>query len=317
MKCQLVQDDNPTHQNAIDTANTRIIEYQTAHPTLVAKQQPTLEYGLAYLRHGNTIINEKYDKTITHYYNWPKFTTHCCNKFQWSKRTFNSVHWKAFQHQGKKLTITHRTHLLKFVYEWLPIGETLLCIDNTATPNCPSCNCPTETHNHIFQCSNPQRSLITTECISQLQTINTKWNVPEQLNTSIIDHLTAWVTDEPKPHMGHIATNQEQTKAVESQTSIGWGRFFKGFCATELQNMVNTHREALLNEFEQLRWTTEVIQCVWDSEAEHWKAQNGDKHGHTPVETDSNKRKHLLAIARDLIQTKHQLPPRYKKMFPT
>jgi hypothetical protein len=55
---------------------------------------------------------------------------------------------------------------------------------------------------------------------------------------------------------------------------------------------------------------------VWDSEAEHWKARNGDKHGYTPAETDSNKREHLLAIARDLIQTKHQLPPRYKKMFP-
>jgi hypothetical protein len=116
--------------------------------------------------------------------------------------------------------------------------------------------------------------------------------------------------------MGQIATNPTHTKAVESQTSIGWGCFFKGFCATELQNVVNTHPEALLNRFKQLQWTTEMIQCVWDSEAEHWKTRNGDKHSHTPAETNSNKRKHLLAIARDLIQTKHQLPPRYKKMFP-
>jgi hypothetical protein len=153
MKCQLVQDDNMIQKTAIDMANTCIFEYQASHPTLVAKQQPTLEYGLAYLHHGNTIINEKYDEAITHYYNWPKFIIHCCDKFQWSDQTFNSVHWKAFQHQGKKLTITCQTHLLKFVYEWLPIGETLLPIDSTATPNCPSCNCPTETHSHIFQSS--------------------------------------------------------------------------------------------------------------------------------------------------------------------
>jgi hypothetical protein len=59
MKCQLAQDDNPTHQAAIDTANTCILEYQATHLTLVARQQPTLDYGLAYLRHRNTIINEK------------------------------------------------------------------------------------------------------------------------------------------------------------------------------------------------------------------------------------------------------------------
>jgi hypothetical protein len=106
MKCQLVQDNNPTHQAAIDTANTCIFKYQATHPTLTARQQPTLDYGLAYLHHGNTIIIEKYNEAITHYYNWPKFTMHCCDKFQWAKRTFNSVHWKAFQHQGKKLNIT-------------------------------------------------------------------------------------------------------------------------------------------------------------------------------------------------------------------
>jgi carbohydrate-selective porin OprB len=52
---------------------------------------------------GSTIINKKYNKAITHSYNWPKFTWHYHNKFLWSNRTFNSVHWKAFQHQGKNL----------------------------------------------------------------------------------------------------------------------------------------------------------------------------------------------------------------------
>jgi hypothetical protein len=84
-------------------------------------QQPTLEYGLAYLRHGSIIINKQYNEEITHAYNWPKFTKYCCEKFLWNTRTFQSVNWKAFQHQGKKLGINQQTHLLKFVYEWLPL----------------------------------------------------------------------------------------------------------------------------------------------------------------------------------------------------
>jgi hypothetical protein len=101
MKCQLAQDDNPTHQLAIDTTNTCILEYQAAHTTSVARQQPTVDYGLACLRQGNMIINEQYDEAITHSYNWPKFTQHCHNKFLWSNHTFNSIHWRAFQQQGK------------------------------------------------------------------------------------------------------------------------------------------------------------------------------------------------------------------------
>jgi hypothetical protein len=49
MKCQLAEDDNPTHKFAIDTAHTCILEYQAANTTSVARQQPTLDYGRAYL----------------------------------------------------------------------------------------------------------------------------------------------------------------------------------------------------------------------------------------------------------------------------
>jgi hypothetical protein len=92
MKFQLAQDNNPAHQCANYMANTCILEYQATHMTSVARQQPTLDYGFAYLRQGSMIINEKHNEAITHSYNWPKFTLHCCNKFLWSDNTFNSIH---------------------------------------------------------------------------------------------------------------------------------------------------------------------------------------------------------------------------------
>jgi hypothetical protein len=64
LKMPASQDDNPTHQFTIETANTCILEYQATHPTLVAKQQPTLDYGLAYLQHGNTKINKQVHHTL-------------------------------------------------------------------------------------------------------------------------------------------------------------------------------------------------------------------------------------------------------------
>jgi hypothetical protein len=170
-----------------------------------------------------------------------------------------------------------------------------------------------ETHSHISQHPNTQQHH--QQMYNPITSHQNKMEGPRTTNYHILEHLTSWLTDKPTPPTGWLATNPEHIRAVESQTSIGWGCFFKGFCATKLQNVVNTQCEAPLNGFEQLQWTIDVIQCVWDSEAEHWKLRNGNKHGHTPAETDSNKREHLLAITRDLIQTQHQLPPRYKKMY--
>jgi hypothetical protein len=112
----LGQQDNPIHQKAPRTANTCIVKNEAKYPTLPPWQQPALDYGLAYLCHRGTSINES------------KFTKHCCEKFLWITKTFQSVNWKACQHQGKKLGINQRTHLLKYIYKWLPIGKTLVRI---------------------------------------------------------------------------------------------------------------------------------------------------------------------------------------------
>jgi hypothetical protein len=101
LEWQLATNSNPVHQIALHTAGIQILEYETTHPHPVIKQQPTIAYGMAYLRHRGTIINKRYNEEITYYYNWPKY---CFEKFLWSTHTFNSVNWKAFQHQGKDLT---------------------------------------------------------------------------------------------------------------------------------------------------------------------------------------------------------------------
>jgi hypothetical protein len=63
-------------------------------------------------------------------------------------------------------------------------------------------------------------------------------------------------------------------------------------------------------------WVQHPTQRMWDSELEHWKLRNGDKYSHMIAETDGKKREHLLATAKQLLQTRHKLPPRYRKMFP-
>jgi hypothetical protein len=121
----------------------------------------------------------------------------------------------------KKLSITCCTHLLKFNYEWLPVRKTLLHIDSTASPKCPSCNFPIETHNHLFRCPNIQWWQITNDCIPQIDHINKKWKVSAQLRTIIQTQLVSWITENQTPFTEQIATNPNYTEATKSQAHIG------------------------------------------------------------------------------------------------
>jgi hypothetical protein len=203
------------------------------------------------------------------------------------------------------------------VYEWLPIGDTLVRIDNTASPICPSCTNDIETHNHIFRCNNIHRQQTTTDCLTQIEKINIKWGIPIHLATNMSLQLRAWVSNEQSPPITEAATNQTHVAAFQTQARIGWGRFFKGFCAKEFQQIINEQTNDPRNSFEQIRWTCEIIQCVWDSETEHWKLRNGDKHGHTPQETEDKKRARLLTTAKALLLNKDKVPREYKKLFPS
>jgi hypothetical protein len=129
--------------------------------------------------------------------------------------------------------------------------------------------------------------------------------------------LRAWASNEQSPLITEAATKQTHLAAFQTQARIGWGQFFKGFCANEFQQIISKQTNDPKNAFEQIQWTCEIVQCVWDSKAEHWKLRNGDKHGHTPQETDDKKRSRLLTTAEALLQNKDKLPHRYKKLFPS
>jgi hypothetical protein len=117
-----------------------------------------------------------------------------------------------------------------------------------------------------------------------------------------------WVSNEQTPLITEATTNQTHLAALHLQAHIGLGCFFKGFCSTDFQNVMNKQTSSPKNAIKQIQWTCEIVQCIWDSEAMHWKLQNGDKHNKTPQETDDKKRTRLLTTALVLLQNQHKLP---------
>jgi hypothetical protein len=99
---------------------------------------------------------------------------------------------------------------------------------------------------------------------------------------------------------------------MKEWSKIGCGNFFKGWISTKIQHLINEKREGPLNQFENIRWTCEVINIVWESEQDHWSHRNKDKHGHTQEEEAKIKRDKLLEQAHKLFLLREQIEPRYR-----
>jgi hypothetical protein len=261
-----------------------VLIYQEEHPGTRPKLQSIQQCERAYLRKGYEIINEKFDEEISFLYTWPGFSIHLMKKFNWSSEVLNSINWDPFRHEAKKLNDNRRTNLLKFVYEWLPIGKVLQTIDSKAPTKCPSCDEPIETPCHMFCCSKAERREITTSCIAQIVEHCNKWKVCDDLTKALQTNLLFWIahpsTQPPTAHLKNPAIQN----AMKEQSKIWWGNFFKGWISTKIQHLINEKREGPLNQFETIRWTCKVINIVWESERDHWSHRNKDKHGHTQEE---------------------------------
>jgi hypothetical protein len=239
IKLKLARKNYEIHDRSIEEAERRIIAYQQLHGDVLPQLQPTQLLGRAYLRKGYEIVNDYYDRAITLEYSLPEFSKHLRKKFNWSKAVFESVNWKAFGREAKKLTINRRTNLLKYIYEWLPIGKMLQRIDQSASTKCPSCDCDIEKPDHLFCCPTADRQLITSECIINVISVCEKWKVPTTVTKAIKESIQFWIAHPNlSPPYIHI-TNQELQDALKAQSLIGWNNFLKGFIATKFQTIVN------------------------------------------------------------------------------
>jgi hypothetical protein len=122
-------------------------KYKTNQPNVAARQQPTITYGLVYLRHGGTIINEKYDEEIAHYHNWEKFIKHCCEKIPMEYSHIPLSKLESVSTLGKNCISTGRPTFSNMCMNGNQLGKPYYKL---TTPIFPSCTNVTKTHNHIF-----------------------------------------------------------------------------------------------------------------------------------------------------------------------
>jgi hypothetical protein len=133
-----------------------------------------------------------------------------------------------------------------------------------------------------------------------------------EIQSVIITHLTQCLNSQPPTPLP--ITSPHVQAAIDIQNDIGWENFFEGCVAKEWEHTQIVYYYWCQSKKSGRRWTTALIQKLWDVAWDLWAYRNGIVHSnenaeilHNMAETDGEIRTQYLWGSHGLAQCDHSL----------
>ena len=182
-------------------------------------------------------VVSQFDACVRYHVNGYHYRRYVQDKFGWSDAIWDSIDFYNFGHHLKRLSPGHRSQHLKFLHDYLPLGQRRYREAPIKTDDlklCPCCRSHEETPYHLLTCtSNP-------ELLSSLATMKSDMLTKDVHPVRYLIHagIHHWTTQpagvlfEPlisqyPPHFQELLP-----RALEEQQAIGWDVALKGYLST-------------------------------------------------------------------------------------
>ena len=251
-------------------------EYLQENPDLVLSRVPILPSSgcQLHLPHGTVTHNVKQE--MQHARSVPPLKTRMCKKNGWSNETFDDIDWGVHGLALKRLQ-KHRTTLVKYLHDWLPVGKRVHQYDKKYPKSCPSCQAPTEDTDHLWMCQGLGRDQWRRESRSaMLKTMNDLDTAPP-LQELYLEALQAMMEGRDP---NTIRVDPAVADVAAAQASIGWkhilkGRFSKSWKMAQERYLGNRKT----NRNNGSTWATKIAESWFLEWLKLWKLRNEDRHG--------------------------------------
>jgi hypothetical protein len=191
------------------------------------------------------------------------------------------------------------------------VGKWLLIWKDKDTDACPLCSA-LEDARHVWKCPDNRAQAICTKGLNNPST----WTETEQMDpaiqSAIIAHLSQCLNSQPPIPIPE--TSPTIQSAINIQNDISWENFFEGCIAKEWEHNQIVYYEWCRSRKSGCRWTTALIQKLWDITWDLWEHRNGLVHAkenaetlHNMAETDGEIRAQYLRGPHGLAQCDHYL----------
>jgi hypothetical protein len=201
---------------------------------------------------------------------------HLCKKTGWSQETFDTVAWEVHRRALNRLS-KRKTILIKYLHDITPVGKQVHRYDPKYPAQCPSCDEPIETQEHLHQCPHIKRQEWRQETIHAVETVLESYNTPKELAELWLEGIKIAMDnrdDNPTARGNHLQ------QLIESQTKIGWPQLLKGRISKQ---WIHYQREAMGDNATKRKnaetWATTMIETILNQWLKLWTMRNESRHG--------------------------------------
>jgi len=165
----------------------------------------------------------------------------------------------------------------------------------------------------MILCGHPSRLKLRQKYIRLLQTRMEQFGTSANLKETLCSAISEWFDTNSVDPFNYP---EKYTKAIESQTAIGWHHVFMGHFSTEwsathgpFQTPSGTVREAYM-------WEAAIVEVSLKWFLDLWETRNTDIHGHTKTEQTTRLQTQHRITARRMMTQQPLVRPSDQWMFP-
>jgi hypothetical protein len=182
------------------------------------------------------------------------------------------VNWEACEAAMKRRKIARRHWIAKHTKGMCGVGKWLVTCNERENADCPRCSAP-EDARHVWLCPDAEAKLIRNEGISDIAQWMEEVQTDPEIRTAIVTRLVQWADNLP---MLPIQTDSVVLQdAIQHQDDIGWDNFFEGRIAKDWEQAQEAYYKWCRSRKSARRWTTALIQKLWNVAWDLWEQRNG------------------------------------------
>ena len=174
----------------------------------------------------NKFITNNYVKEIRKHCGKIDATTYMINKYNWSKKTLNSIERNLHSEFIRKQSYSRRKTLTKYCHRWLSagrknFGQTLAC------PHCHKTEDKDMDHDHFLQyeASENRKLLRIQQCEDHLS----RYKTPTRMKEELLEGIRTFYDNNTEKTLKY-----EPQEAIKEQQKIGWDNFCRGRICKQL-----------------------------------------------------------------------------------
>jgi hypothetical protein len=184
-----------------------------------------------------------------------------------------SIDWEACEEAIKKLGLNRTLWIPKWLAGFAPVGKVMQRYHFQEHAECPRCSVFEDTA-HVLLCKAPRALAQWDASMSKLTTwLTTAITMPD-IKHAIIHQITAWkkLRDPPPPSYAWPGVDD----LVRAQGQVGWRAFLEGGVLQEWAGKQQEYYTWLKKKNTGRRWTTNLIQKMWEISWDMWEHRNDE-----------------------------------------